>query len=57
MQNQLDTTSRQLFFKLWRKGDYTSDFSKMQLLMETNLLLMRNGQMMIEEDFQELILD
>ena len=57
MQNQLDTTSRQLFFSLWRKGDYTSDFSKMQLLMETNLLLMRNGQRMIEEDFQELILD
>ena len=57
MQNQLDTTSRQLFFTLWRKGDYTSDFSKMQLLMETNLLLMRNGQRMIEEDFQELILD
>ena len=57
MQNQLDTTSKQLFFTLWRKGDYTSDFSKMQLLMETNLLLMRNGQMMIEEDFQELILD
>jgi hypothetical protein len=26
-------------------------------LMETNLLLMRNGQRMIEEDFQELILD
>lgn len=57
MQNQLDAGSRQLFFNLWRKGDFTSDFSKIQLLMETNLLLLRNGQMMIEEDFQELILD
>jgi hypothetical protein len=26
-------------------------------LMETNLLLLRYGQTMIEEDFQELILD
>jgi hypothetical protein len=57
MQNQLDAVSRQLFIKLWRKGDYTSDFSKMQLLMETNLLLQRNGQMMIEEDFQEMVTD
>lgn len=57
MQNQLDSTKKQVYFTLWRKGDFTSDFSKMQLLMETNLLLMRNGQMMIEEDFQELILD
>jgi hypothetical protein len=57
MQNHLDAASRQLFIKLWRKGDYTSDFSKMQLLMETNLLLMRNGERMIEEDFQELAID
>ena len=57
MQNHLDAVSRQLFIKLWRKGDYTSDFSKMQLLMETNLLLMRNGERMIEEDCQELAID
>ena len=57
MQNHLDAVSRQRFIKLWRKGEYTSDFSKMQLLMETNLLLMRNGERMIEEDFQELAID
>ena len=57
MQNQLDPTKKPVYFTLWRKGDFTSDFSKMQLLMETNLLLLRNGQRMIEEDFQELILD
>ena len=57
MQNQMDAPKKQVYFTLWRKGDFTSDFSKMQLLMETNLLLLRNGQRMIEEDFQELILD
>jgi hypothetical protein len=57
MQNQLEATKKQVYFAFWRKGDFTSDFSKMQLLMETNLLLLRNGQMMIEENFQELILD
>ena len=57
MQNQMDAPKKQVYFTLWRKGDFTSDFSKMQLLMETNLLLLRYGQTMIEEDFQELILD
>lgn len=57
MQNQLDVSKKQVYFTFWRKGDFTSDFSKMQLLMETNLLLLRNGQTIIEEDFQELTID
>jgi hypothetical protein len=42
---------------LWREGDYTSDFTSMQLLQQTNYLLQLHGQKMIEEDFLELILD
>jgi hypothetical protein len=44
-------------FNLWREGDYTSDFTSMQLLQQTNYLLQLHGQKMIEEDFLELILD
>ena len=57
MKNQLEASKKQVYYNLWRKGDFTSDFSKIQLLMETNLLLMRNGERMIEEDFQELAID
>ena len=48
---------QQLIFKLWREGDYTSNFINMQLLQQTNYLLQMHGQRMIEEDFLELILD
>lgn len=48
---------QQLIFKLWREGDYTSNFINMQLLQQTNYILQMHGQRMIEEDFLELILD
>ena len=48
---------QQLIFKLWREGDYTSNFINMQLLQQTNYMLQMHGQRMIEEDFLELILD
>ena len=48
---------QQLIFKLWREGDYTSNFINMQLLQQTNYVLQMHGQRMIEEDFLELILD
>jgi hypothetical protein len=48
---------QQAIFKLWREGDYTSNFTSMQLLQQTNYLLQMHGQRMIEEDFLELILD
>jgi hypothetical protein len=48
---------QQAIFKLWREGDYTSNFTSMQFLQQTNYLLQMHGQRMIEEDFLELILD
>lgn len=51
LQNELSV------FSLWREGDYTSNFTNMQLLQQTNYLLQKHGQRMIEEDFLELILE
>ncbi|MEY3351521.1 MAG: hypothetical protein RIQ50_1632 [Bacteroidota bacterium] len=39
------------FFGLWRQGDFSFDFSSLQLLLETNLLLQKYGQPHIESDF------
>jgi hypothetical protein len=38
-------------------GDYTSEFARLQLLQETNFLLQRFGERMIEEDFLETLID
>ena len=45
------------FVKFWRKGDFSSDFRRLQLLQETNLVLQFLGEKMIEEDFLELVID
>jgi hypothetical protein len=45
------------FIKIWRMGDYTSEFIRFQLLQETNFLLQRFGERMIEEDFLESLID
>lgn len=45
------------FFTLWRQGDFGYDFSSLQLLLETNLLLQRYGQANIESDFLMELMD
>ena len=41
------------FFEIWKKGDFSENFTHMQLLQETNFLLQKNGQHIIEENFLE----
>jgi hypothetical protein len=41
------------FFEIWRKGDFSENFTHMQLLQETNFLLQKNGERGIEENFLE----
>ena len=41
------------FFEIWRKGDFSENFTHMQLLQETNFLLQKNGESGIEENFLE----
>lgn len=41
------------FFQIWRKGDFSENFTHMQLLQETNFLLQKNGERLIEENFLE----
>jgi hypothetical protein len=53
-QDQIDT---KYFFKIWRKGDFTSSFITMQLLQQSNYLLQFYGEPNLNEDFMELIFD
>jgi hypothetical protein len=52
-----DANNHKKFIRVWRMGDYTSEFARLQLLQETNFLLQRFGERMIEEDFLETLID
>jgi hypothetical protein len=52
-----DANNHKRFIRVWRMGDYTSDFTRLQLLQETNIMLQRFGERMIEEDFLETLND
>jgi hypothetical protein len=52
-----DANNHKRFIRVWRMGDYTSDFTRLQLLQETNIMLQRFGERMIEEDFLERLID
>lgn len=47
--------NKRRFFELWRKGDFSENFTHMQLLQETNFLLQKNGERTIEENFLEYV--
>ena len=47
--------NKKRFFELWRKGDFSENFTHMQLLQETNFLLQKNGERLIEENFLEYV--
>ena len=47
--------NKKRFFELWRKGDFSENFTHMQLLQETNFLLQKNGERPIEENFLEYV--
>lgn len=47
--------NKRRFFELWRKGDFSENFTHMQLLQETNYLLQKNGERPIEENFLEYV--
>jgi hypothetical protein len=49
--------SHKKFIRVWRMGDYSSEFTRLHLLQETNFLLQRFGERMIEEDFLETLID
>jgi len=52
--NNNESSSKSLL-RLWRMGNFNSDFSRLVLLQETNYLLQKFGEQMIEEDFLEII--
>ena len=53
IQSTGNETNKRRFFELWRKGDFSENFTHMQLLQETNFLLQKNGESPIEENFLE----
>ncbi len=57
MQSTQGELERKSFFKIWRRGDFTSSFLNMQLLQQSNYLLQFYGEATINEDFMELIFD
>jgi hypothetical protein len=54
MQSSLQNLNKKRFFEIWRKGDFSEHFENMQLLQETNFILQKNGEYIIEENFLEL---
>ena len=55
MQSTFQNLNRKKFFEIWRKGDFSEHFINMQLLQETNLILQKNGEHTIEENFLEML--
>lgn len=55
IQSTGNETNKRRFFELWRKGDFSENFTHMQLLQETNFLLQKNGERPIEENFLEYV--
>lgn len=55
IQSTGNETNKRRFFELWRKGDFSENFTHMQLLQETNFLLQKNGERLIEENFLEYV--
>jgi len=53
MQSSFQYLNKKKFFKIWRKGDFSEHFVHMQLLQETNFILQKNGEQIIEENFLE----
>lgn len=54
MQSSLQNLNKKRFFEIWRRGDFSEHFENMQLLQETNFILQKNGEYIIEENFLEL---
>jgi hypothetical protein len=52
--SSIKTVSKKQFFEIWKKGDFSENFTHMQLLQETNFLLQLNGEHIIEENFLEM---
>ena len=57
MQSPHDQAEKKSFFKIWRKGDFTSSFLTMQLLQQSNYMLQFYGEAIINEDFMEFVFD
>jgi hypothetical protein len=57
MQSPQDQAEKKSFFKIWRKGDFTSSFLTMQLLQQSNYMLQFYGEAIINEDFMEFVFD
>ncbi|MEY2595811.1 MAG: hypothetical protein RI965_1083 [Bacteroidota bacterium] len=53
IQSSSTDLNKKRFFQIWRKGDFSENFTHMQLLQETNFLLQQHGEKMIEENFLE----
>jgi hypothetical protein len=47
--------NKKRFFEIWRRGDFSEHFENMHLLQETNLILQKNGEYIIEENFLEIL--
>lgn len=54
MQSSLQNLNKKRFFEIWRRGDFSEHFENMHLLQETNFILQKNGEYIIEENFLEL---
>ena len=55
MQSSFQNFNKKKFFEIWRRGDFSEHFVNMQLLQETNLILQKNGEYTIEENFLEML--
>jgi hypothetical protein len=54
MQSDKGPLDKKRIFEIWRRGDFSENFTHMQLLQETNVLLQKNGERLIDENFLEL---
>ena len=54
LQSPSSEMNKEIFFRLWRNGDYGLNSMTIQLLQKTNYLLQAFGEPIIEEDFLEL---
>lgn len=54
MKSSRTNINRNIFFNVWRKGNFSNEFQHLQLLQETNFILQKNGQNTIEENFLEI---